>query len=911
MSDVIGRGVIEVSADATKLKAGIDDAKRSISGMGDAAEKAAARTSRSIDKYIKDLQTQNATVGMSAREADKYKLALRGASAEQLAAADAAHRLAEAHEKGAIIGQRISLAIAALAAGSIAAYVAFDRLVKKAGDFQDLAEKTGDSAQNVASLAVAAGTAGIEMKDVAGLAVKLSKNLVGVDDDSKAAGAAVKALGLNMAALKEMGAADRLEAIGKALNGFSDSAAKGDVAVALLSKSGADALPFLKELGQEGGRQVILTNEQIALADDYADKQARLRSEISLYAQAIATTMLPSVVDLTGAFKDMIAEIAGMGKGATELQKNTAIADFADTAVQALAFVVDAGDGVARVFELIGKSIGGLLAASERLAVGDLESVRMIAKESDAEYQRILNRQTLGQKLDERIAARKAAAKEAASPDNNYIETADSVRNPRLKFDSGTKEKTDAANKIAAARLNLDLANIKKAGDAQVEAYTNAERIMQAVRSAGLIDDQDYYAAKLGFLRLNSAAQEAELKKEIDRLQQETLVGKHKIDNDKKIVEAQGKLAKLRADGLTAIEINSIQEEAENRRVAQSYVDATKSAEQYINTIRKQAARDLAGVGMGDKFRQDQNARGQMADGQDSKIEGLNTDLRNNKITQDQYDKYLEIVTSTYAQEVEAYTARTAAMDSAQGDWLNGANEAMANYQAKAQDVAGQSAAAFTSAYEGLTDGVSTSIAHSIRSGESLQDSLANVALNIAESFIAAFIKIGIQKLLVDKTTASLYATTIAAQAQAMVAMAGLNAFASTAAIPLVGPIAAPGAAAAATAIAEGFATAATTAAALSVASAAGGFDIPRGVNPLTQLHEEEMVLPAQHANTIRRLGEASNQGGDRGAPVITYAPVIQIDSRSDQAQVRQMVAGAIAQGNADLVDKLQRAGRI
>ncbi|ENV57825.1 hypothetical protein F951_01198 [Acinetobacter soli CIP 110264] len=45
------------------------------------------------------------------------------------------------------------------------------------------------------------------------------------------------------------------------------------------------------------------------------------------------------------------------------------------------------------------------------------------------------------------------------------------------------------------------------------------------------------------------------------------------------------------------------------------------------------------------------------------------------------------------------------------------------------------------------------------------------------------------------------------------------------------------------------------------VASARGGYDIPAGVNPMTQLHEEEMVLPKQHANTIRALGKSMANG--------------------------------------------------
>lgn len=49
------------------------------------------------------------------------------------------------------------------------------------------------------------------------------------------------------------------------------------------------------------------------------------------------------------------------------------------------------------------------------------------------------------------------------------------------------------------------------------------------------------------------------------------------------------------------------------------------------------------------------------------------------------------------------------------------------------------------------------------------------------------------------------------------------------------------------------------------VASARGGYDIPSGVNPLTQLHEEEMVLPKQHANTIRALGKNLTSDGGIG----------------------------------------------
>lgn len=51
--------------------------------------------------------------------------------------------------------------------------------------------------------------------------------------------------------------------------------------------------------------------------------------------------------------------------------------------------------------------------------------------------------------------------------------------------------------------------------------------------------------------------------------------------------------------------------------------------------------------------------------------------------------------------------------------------------------------------------------------------------------------------------------------------------------------------------------------------------------------------------------------GGTGKGANVTYAPVINIDSRTDQAEVHKLVVGAVQQGNADLVDKLVRAGRI
>lgn len=112
-------------------------------------------------------------------------------------------------------------------------------------------------------------------------------------------------------------------------------------------------------------------------------------------------------------------------------------------------------------------------------------------------------------------------------------------------------------------------------------------------------------------------------------------------------------------------------------------------------------------------------------------------------------------------------------------------------------------------------------------------------------------------------TQAGASAATVATKAGEAGAVVGANAAeaasgaaASQASIPFAGPVLAAGAFAMIMAMVMG--------AKGSIRSAAGGFDIPAGMNPITQLHQKEMVLPAKHAETIRRLGESG--GGNSQA---------------------------------------------
>ena len=265
----------------------------------------------------------------------------------------------------------VGVAFGAMAVAATAAFTAIQAGINVAADFQDLAEETGASAEALASLAVAAGTAGVDMSSVAAASIKLTKSLVGVDDESKAAGAALTALGIPIEEFKRLAPEEQIDRLSKAFAQFEDGAGKTAVALDLWGKSGAEQLKVMKALEEQGGRTNILTTEQIKLADDFADAQAKALTELKLYSAAAATEFIPTINAVISVAKDLIKETLGISDSMTQLERNQAIRNFAENTVAGLARIADLAQIVARGFAIVGNAIGATAATAGFLAQGE------------------------------------------------------------------------------------------------------------------------------------------------------------------------------------------------------------------------------------------------------------------------------------------------------------------------------------------------------------------------------------------------------------------------------------------------------------------------------------------------------------------------------------------------------------
>lgn len=374
-------------------------------------------------------------------------------------------------------------AFVTLGASAVAAFAAISKLAADVGAFKDLEESTGANAEALASFAVAAGTAGVSMETIAGGMNKLTKGLVSVEDETKDAGAALEALGLNIQDFKKLDPATQMEKVAKALAGFEDGASKTAVAMALFGKSGAALLPFLKELAAEGGRQVILTQAQIERADAYADAQARARTQLQVYIQALATEALPTITSMTGALKTFAAGIVGVSEDTKKL-KGDDVRQWAETAMLWLSRVVDVVDSLSRLTQISVVAMTSAFEASTALASRNVEEAKRIAREANKAVDDILMRPFLS-RLAEIQFARDKAIRDSQS---QFHVSGIPLAKPKLNF-TGKEEKakkeqvSDAQRYIEALEKQLikteelsatelarvEIAKFKKAATAEEE----------------------------------------------------------------------------------------------------------------------------------------------------------------------------------------------------------------------------------------------------------------------------------------------------------------------------------------------------------------------------------------------------------------------------------------------------------
>jgi lysophospholipase L1-like esterase len=474
-------------------------------------------------------------------------------------------------------------------------FEAVPHLIEQAGHFQDIAEKAGGAAEKWASFAVAAKIGGTEMDAVASASIKLSAGLSKVDDQSKGAGLALKAIGIGLKDIQGVDPATQIEMIAKKLAEFEDGAGKTAVAVALFGKAGAEMLPFLKELGEGVGRVTILTAEDIKQADEWADHHAKAKAKMNEYAQVLAIQLIPSLTAVTEATSEVIKQLLNLDGAGDELKAGRAILDWAEQCALAIAAVGDVALVIVRSIRALTGSFDELVAHVEVAKKFSYRS--FFTEDGKREFDAALReRERSVIEANKRIEALNGSATpvtdavtKAFQHQKRLIDDPEYAREFARMNDAGKGAKKklsgagllndDAAkdaDQAARKRLEGQVRAVRDFAEQQKAGYEFANQYLKGVYDSGVLSLAEFFADQKALREANLQSQLTALDAEI-KLQEDykarALKPAERVEAEQKIADARRKRADIVQDAARKEILAEQDAERQFKQTAYAYYD--------------------------------------------------------------------------------------------------------------------------------------------------------------------------------------------------------------------------------------------------------------------------------------------------------------------------------------------------
>ena len=666
---------------------------------------------------------------------------------------------------------------------------------------------------------------------------------------------------------------------------YMEAIANDSTALVPLLRNGGKAFDELGQAALEAG--VVMDETTIAAAKQFGIELQGLGQYLTSAKTMLAAEFLPVLAQFSKDINQSAKDAGGL---------SGTVGDLGDKLVNTTGFIVNAGDGVVRVFDVLANTIVGMygtaaghilnLASQANTALSFI-TIGDTAKEFKQDAQQLAS--------DAQIQFGVAA--QAAASIN------DSLTAPLAgdKFKTYVTDAKKAAAEVASATVSItpgrgsgaDPAALERAKKAAQEAAATAKKINDTFNSTET-DLQRQIAL------INTSADAQKKATEIDKLRFEISSGKLVGINSIQQKRLEGLASEL--DALKKIKLAN-----EDAAKLTTFGDTLRDSNQ---TVQQGFEVELAGAGSGDKLKERLQADLQIQQDYNKQAADLQKQLNGGDITQELYDKETEMLSEALAERMVLQQDYYNQQDEAQSNWLDGVSSAWENYRDIAIDYQQQAADETASFLEGTSSAISDNLQAMVLENQSFGDSVANVAASMAQSIISALADMAAQwlvyqavQLIAGKATQASAATTLAANATAMSLQAGLAAFASTAAIPIVGPFAAPAAMAAALAI-TGPLAGAVGAAALSGMAHDGIESVPETGTWLLQ-KGERVTTAETSAKLDRTLSDVQNKQTTGGGVVVNLhedaskAGQVRTSTNNGQISVEAWVANIMNDGEA------------
>ena len=673
--------------------------------------------------------------------------------------------------------------------------------------------------------------------------------------------------------------------------------------------------------------------KKLGALSDPVDKLAERFNKLNRATQSVTLRELTSKVEdmqdqlrqMSGAIADQFeADMRNMGAaGADGLMAG--LVPLPDDAQKALELVRQASanqaDGVKVDWKAVADQLRQFPSVTESMARAIEKSQGPVTDFSaELEHQREILARLTDQTDQHSDALGRNAAKvaEAAAAGQKYLDQ-------QLKQLAASQDKTFLAAANRFIEENTDLtdgmaAAIRSAAAARDAQKKSDDAAAKALREGSSESDKaakkqlkDFESTEEGYKRqielINTTGDKQKDATEVAKLSfemQEGKLGNLSKAQQKRLLELAAEL-----DGL-----NKIKKANEDALKLSAFKSAQGAGTQ---TMVNGFDQELAGIGMGDKARDRMRSDLALRQKYVEDLNALNEQRNTGQVTPELYASETQVLQDELAKRLQAQQDFYSALDVQQSEWMNGVHEAWANFADEAQNYSAQAADATSSILGGARSELSTFMTDVATGAETASDALGNMISGFAKSVLAALADMAAQwlvyqavQLVVGKTTQASSAGMLAANAQATALQAGLAAFASTAAIPIVGPALAPGAMATALTVATPLAAAVGMTAMSGVGFMDGGYTgHGRRDEVAGPVHRGEYVFDAEATARIgvgnlealsdgrvgmigRESAVPTGSGRSEGAPqIIINSPInVQAQPGVSDEQARRQGAG-------------------
>lgn len=190
---------------------------------------------------------------------------------------------------------------------------AFSAAIEELASLDDAAEATGASVEELSSILNTLAPTGVGLEQITDAASKLAKAMREAQDQSSAQSKAFAALGVETrnadGSFRSTGAV--LDDVAKSLARYEDGTNKTILAQILFGKSGAALLSMLKDLATRVRELPTATAETTAEAERLSNAWRALRRDGELFAQSIASAVIPALADAIERFREARKESLG------------------------------------------------------------------------------------------------------------------------------------------------------------------------------------------------------------------------------------------------------------------------------------------------------------------------------------------------------------------------------------------------------------------------------------------------------------------------------------------------------------------------------------------------------------------------------------------------------------------------